>query len=175
MAVAVRVVRWVDERLEYTLAFLFYVYLTAIIFIEVFRRYFLNDSSSYGEETAIYAFIWMTYIATAKGVKERSHLAVTVFVDRMGRRGKFAMSMLSDVCFFVLAVVVFYYSVVAMAQSVEFGQTMRGLNWPMWLALIGVPFGWFLIMVRVVQRSIKTIKAYRQDEDIQTTGSDVAE
>ena len=170
-----RAFRWVDERLEYTLSFLFYVYLTAIIFIEVVRRYVFNDSSSYGEETAIYAFIWMTYIATAKGVKERSHLAVTILVDRMGRRGKFAAAMLSDVCFFTLAVVVFYYSAIALSQSIQFDQTMRGLNLPMWLAIVSVPFGWLLITVRVVQRSTKMIRAYVRGEDIQTAGSDIAE
>lgn len=175
MEVALRTFKWVDERLEFTLSFLFYVYLTAIIFIEVVRRYLFNDSSSYGEETAIYAFIWMTYIATAKGVKERSHLAVTILVDRFGRNGKFATAMLSDVCFFVLAAVVFYYSAIALSQSVEFGQTMRGVNLPMWLALVSVPFGWLLIMFRVVERSAKMIRAYIRGEDIQTLGTDVAE
>lgn len=175
MAAAFRTLRWIDERLEYTLSFLFYVYLTAIIFIEVVRRYVFNDSSSYGEETAIYAFIWMTYIAAAKGVRERSHLSVSILVDRMGRRGKFAVAMLSDVCFLILALVVLYYSLVAVSQSVEFGQTMRGTRWPMWLALVSVPFGWSLIIVRVVQRSIETIKAYGRGQDIQTTGADVSE
>lgn len=175
MAAAWRAFRWADERLEYTLSFLFYVYLTAIIFIEVVRRYVFNDSSSYGEETAIYAFIWMTYIAAAKGVKDRSHLAVTILVDRMGRRGRFAMAMLSDVCFFVLALVVLYYSLVAVSQSIEFGQNMRGVNLPMWLATVSVPFGWLLIMVRVVQRSVATIRAYVRGQEIQAAGSDVAE
>lgn len=170
-----RVIRWLDEYLEYTLSFLFYVYLTGIIFVEVIRRYVFNDSSSYGEETAIYAFIWMTYIAAAKGVKERSHLSVSILVDNLGRRGKFITSMLSDVCFLVLAGVVFYYSLVAVSQSVEFDQTMRGLNAPMWLAIIGVPFGWFLIMVRVVQRSFKMIRNYSTGRDILVSGSGISE
>lgn len=175
MEVALRAFRWIDDYLEYTLSFLFYVYLTAIIFIEVIRRYILNDSSSWGQETAIYAFIWMTYIATAKGVKERTHLSVTILVDRFGRNGKFATAMLSDVCFFVLAAVVFYYSAVALSQSIEFGQTMRGVRLPMWLALVGVPLGWLLIMFRVVERSVKMIRAYIRGEEIDTAGANISE
>lgn len=170
-----RALRWVDERLEYTLSFLFYAYLTAIVFIEVVRRYIFNDSSSWGEETAVYAFIWMTYIAAAKGVKERSHLSVSLLVDRMGRRGKFAAAMLSDVCFLILALVVLYYSIVAVGQSIEFGQVMRGVSLPMWLAGIGVPFGWFLVTFRVVQRSIATIRDFSSGQEVQTPGGDISE
>lgn len=170
-----RVLAWLDQRLEYTLSFLFYSYLASIIFIEVVRRYVFNASSSWGEETAVYAFIWMTYIAAARGVKQRSHLSVSILVDRLGRRGKFASMLLSDVCFFALAVVVFYYSLILIPQSIEFNQTMRGLNLPIALATAGVPIGWFLIAVRVVQRSVVTVKAYRRDEEIQTAGMEMGE
>lgn len=172
---AMRALRWVDERLEYTLSFLFYVYITAILFIEVVRRYVFNESSSWGQETAIYAFIWMTYIAAAKGVKERSHLSVSILVDQMGRTGKFVTAMISDICFFILALVILYYSLVAVGQSIEFGQVMRGVSLPMWLAGISVPFGWLLITFRVVQRSVATIKDFTGGEEIQTPGGDVSE
>ena len=162
-----RIIRWLDEYLEYTLSFLFYLYLTLIIFIEVVRRYAFDSSSSWGEETAIYAFIWMTYIAAAKAAKDRSHLSVNILVMRMGRRGKFAADMLSDVCFFVLAAVVFYYSVIPIPSSIAYGQTMLGVDLPIALATVGVPIGWFLVMVRVVQRSVKTIRDYTSGHDIQ--------
>jgi TRAP-type C4-dicarboxylate transport system permease small subunit len=167
--------RWLDQRLEFTLAFLFYFYLTSIMFIEVIRRYAFNASSSWGTETAIYAFIWMTYIAAAKGVKERSHLSVSILVDRFGRRGKFATAMLSDVCFLILAVVILYYSSVAVLQSAELGQNMQGADLPIWLASVSVPFGWFLVSIRVVQRSVGTIKSYLSGQSITTSDSDIAE
>lgn len=170
-----RVLRWLDQWLEYSLSFLFYSYVVLLIFIEVVRRYVFNDSSSWGEETAIYAFIWMAYIAAARGVKQRSHLSVSILVDRLGRRGKFASMLLSDVCFFALAVVVFYYGLIVIPQSIEFNQTMQGVNLPMALATAAVPFGWFLIAVRVVQRSVVTVKAYRGDEELPTAHMDRGE
>ena len=53
--------------------------LAGIIVVEVFRRYGLDAASTWGEETAIYAFIWLSYIAAAKGVRSRRHLAVDTF------------------------------------------------------------------------------------------------
>lgn len=169
------IVKWFDERLEYTLSFLFYSYMTSIIFIEVIRRYFLNSSSSWGEETAVYAFIWMAYIAAARGVKDRSHLSVDILVSHLRGRSKLAVNILSDLCFFSLAVVIFYYSLLSVQRSIEFGQTMRGIDLPIALALVAVPSGWLLIMVRVVQRSIRTITAYANEEDIQVTRRDTAD
>jgi C4-dicarboxylate transporter DctQ subunit len=165
-----RVLKWVDEYIEYTLSFLFYFYLTSIVFIEVVRRYFFNASSSWGEETAVYAFVWMVYIAAAKGVKERSHLSIDILVRHMGRRGKLMVDILSDLCFFILGAVIFYYSLISVLHSIELGQTMRGLNLSIAWATVGVPVGWFLIMVRVVQRFVKTIRAYARGEDIHTAG-----
>lgn len=159
-----KVLKWMDDNLESYLSFLFYFYLTMVIFIEVVRRYIFNSSSTWGEETAIYAFIWMTYIAAAKGVKERTHLSVDVLVRLMGRRGKLFSLILSDVCFFILAATIFYYSLSPIGMNIEYGQTMMGVNLPMALATVAVPFGWLLIMVRVIQRFIKTIKTYRKGD-----------
>ncbi|MGB3634101.1 MAG: TRAP transporter small permease [Rubrobacteraceae bacterium] len=170
-----RIIRWLDDYLEYVLSVLFYLYLTLIIFIEVVRRYVFDAATTWGEETAVYAFVWMTYIAAAKVAKERSHLSVDILVGRMGRHGKFVSAMISDVCFFILAAVVFYYSLVTIPSSIQYGQTMLGVDLPIALATASVPVGWLLVIVRVVQRSVKTIREYTSGQDIQAVGENVGE
>lgn len=165
----VRLLRWLDEYVEDSLCFLFYTYLVLIVFIEVVRRYVFNWSSSWSEETAIYAFIWMVYLAAAKGVKERSHLSVDFLVRLMGRRGQLVSSVLSDVCFVILAVVAIYYSVLIAGTHVATNLSMQGANLPLVLATAAVPVGWILILVRVVQRFINTIRAYAAGEDLGIT------
>ena len=95
MRTSVKCLKWLDQRLEFWLGFLLYAYLAGIIVIEVFRRYVLSAASTWGEETAIYAFIWMSYVAAAKGVRSRSHLAVDTLRDRMPRIGKFCAYVIS--------------------------------------------------------------------------------
>jgi len=63
--------------------------MTIIIGVEVFRRYVLGASSTWGEETAIYAFVWMTYIAAAHRVRGRKHLSVELLRNKMNRTQKF--------------------------------------------------------------------------------------
>ena len=157
-----RLWRWLDSELETTLCFLFYVYLTAIIVIEVVRRYLFDSSTTYAEETARYAFIWLTYIACARGVKRRAHLSIDILSSQFGRTGRFGVYMLSDACFLVLAGVVVMTSIQMVQNNIQFYQTFTGLDAPMWLATVAVPVGWTLIGLRVIQRSLKTIRVYRR-------------
>ena len=110
MRTVVKCLNWLDQHIEFWLGFFLYAYLAGIIVVEVFRRYVLNAASTWGEETAIYAFIWLSYIAAAKGVRSRRHLAVDTLRDRMPRIGQFCAYVLSDLCFFTLAAIVVYYS-----------------------------------------------------------------
>lgn len=160
-----KIIRWLDNNLENYLTFLFYLYLVLIVFVEVFRRYVLGDSSMWGEETARYAFVWMTYIAAAKGVKTRSHLAIDSLITLGGRKLKLTSYILSDICFFILAVVIMYYSMFPVLMNIEFDMAMTGSSLPMAIATIAVPVGWTLIAVRVVQRFLKTIRNYRSQEN----------
>ena len=158
--------RWLDSKIEFWLVFLFYTYMTVIIVVEVFRRYVLGGSSTWGEETAIYAFIWMTYIAAAHRVKGRKHLAVEMIRSRMNRTLKFYAFVLSDICFLVLAVAVIYYSIFSVATNIEFGQNMLGVDLPMALATAGVPIGWTLIAFRVLQRFLLTLRRYKRGQPL---------
>lgn len=160
-APVMRILGWLDQNIEYWLSFFFYSFLTLIIVTEVFRRYVLNASTSYGEEYARYAFIWLAYIATARGVRHRSHLSIDLLRARFGRTGKFVLYLFSDFCFLALAVVIVYTSTQFVIGGIRFDQRFTGSDWPLWLATSAVPVGWTLVCVRVVQRSVALVHAYR--------------
>jgi len=156
-----KLVKWLDENIEYWLCFIFYSYMAGVIVVEVCRRYFFDASSSWGEETAIYAFIWMTYIAAARGVRGRKHLSVEALRHRMNRTQKYCTFVLSDVCFFILAVVIIYYSIFPVLENIQYEHVMFGVDLPLALATSAVTAGWLLIAIRVVQRFLETLQRFR--------------
>ena len=165
---------WLDANVEYIINSVFYAYLAMIVVIEVFRRYVLSNSSSWGEETAIYAFIWMTYIGAARAVRTRGHLSIDILRRNFNRTGHFAVHMLSDICFLILSGVIIWTSIKAVGGVMKYGQTFQGADVPMWLAMIGVPLSWTLIAVRVLQRSYYSIAVYRRGES-ETEGRFISE
>ncbi len=122
---------------------------------------------SRGEETAIYAYIWMTYVGCARRVRDRGHLRVDVLPNRMGRTGNFLVYMLSDLCFLILAGVIIATSLQMVSANIRFHQTFIGADLPLWVATVAVPVGWTLIGGRVIERSVETIRAYHAGLPIQ--------
>ncbi|MEM1261435.1 MAG: TRAP transporter small permease [Pseudomonadota bacterium] len=57
--------------------------MTAIIGLQVFARYVLNDSPAWAEQAALLLMIWYVFIAAAAGVREGFHIRIAVFVDNL--------------------------------------------------------------------------------------------
>jgi len=167
--------RWINERLDYWVNIFLYSYMVIIIGLEVFRRYILGSSTTWGEETAIYVFIWMAYIAAARGVRNRNHLAITIVRDKFNRTATFFCLVLSDICFLILAITVTYFSLNPILTNIKFNQKMMGINLPMALALASVTVGWSLIAFRVLMRFFATLKRFRMGQPLLDKRSEVFE
>ena len=158
-----KAIDWIDRNVEYVLNVLFYAYIIVIIFAEVVARYVLHSSIVWAEETAIYAFIWMSYLSTARLARGRAHLAFTIFRDAMPRGPQLACLLVADLCLATVAVVVVLYMWTPLLDSIAYKQTMQGVNLPIWIATVAVPVGWLVVLVRVLQRARDAIRNYRLD------------
>ena len=153
---------WLDRNVEYWLNVLLYAYILVIVFVEVVARYVFKVSIVWSEETAVYAFIWMSYLAMARLARTRSHLAFTPLRDMMSRGWQLACLLVSDLALGVLAVIVVVYMWRPIADSVSFHQTMQGADLPIWIATLAVPVGWLMVLIRTTQRALDAIANYRR-------------
>ena len=153
---------WLDGNVEYWLNVLLYAYILVVVFLEVLGRYVFKVSMVWSEETAVYAFIWMSYLAMARLARTRSHLAFTPLRDMLPRGGQLACLLASDIALGALSVIVVVYMWRPIADSVDFHQTMQGADLPIWLATLAVPVGWLMVLIRTVQRALDAIGNYRR-------------
>ena len=159
-----RIVQWLDDHAEDALSCVLYTYIITLIFCEVVARYVFHSSILWGQETAIYAFIWLTYISMAKLAKTRSHLAFTAIRDALPPFAQLTLHLLSDLCLLIVCVVILIYVYRPIADSITFQQQMTGADLPLWLATAAVPFGWLLATIRVIQRAVIVVNKYRAGE-----------
>ncbi|MEO7158703.1 MAG: TRAP transporter small permease subunit, partial [Vicinamibacterales bacterium] len=75
--------RVIDDNAERYAMLVFYVFVCAVIVQEVVRRFVLNYSSAWAEETARYAFIYLGYIGAAYAVRERAHIRFDILLQRL--------------------------------------------------------------------------------------------
>ena len=68
----------IEHHPEDWLAFAVFWALAAIVFLQFFTRYVLNDSVAWTEEIARYGLIWVTFIGAVMVTRRNSHIAVAL-------------------------------------------------------------------------------------------------
>lgn len=149
--------RKLDRHGERVLLLILYCFIVLAIFIEVLRRFVLLYSSVWGEETARYAFIYLVWIGAAVAVRERAHIRIDVLLHYLPPRGVAAVNLLGDLLTAVLACFAIYWSMDPVLVSWKFGNVTDGLRIVRVWFLMAVPFGFSLVMIRLVQSMIRDI------------------
>lgn len=156
----------IDRKVERWLLLTFYALIILTIAIEVFRRFALNYSSSWGEELARFSFIYLAWLAAAAAVRDRAHIRIDVLVNLGGPGMKRLAWWLSDIATLVLAVWAVWLSIGPIITSINFGSITPGLRVSQAFFLAAVPIGFALVVTRVLQSMLEDIRRMRRDEPV---------
>ena len=147
----------IDRDGERWLLLSLYMYIVAVIFIEVVRRFVLDYSSIWGEESARYAFIYLVWVGAAAAVRDRAHIRIDVLLTFLPPRGRAVAMLFGDVLMALLAAFIFYLSLWPFLSAVQYGSVTEGLRIMRAWVLFAVPFGFALVMLRVFQSIIRDV------------------
>ncbi len=128
------------------------------MFVEVIRREVFAYSSIWGEEIVRYAFIYLAWIGAAAVVRERAHIRIDVLMHYLPDRGKALLYILGDLVMLGVAVVSVYWSFETVTVSWKFGSVSHGLRVSMVWFLMAVPFGFTLMIFRLIQSLLRDFK-----------------
>ena len=128
-----------------------YSYFCLIILIEVIRRYAFGDSSAWGEMTARYAFVYMTYAAAAEGIRQKKHIRVDLIDKIIKPKSVTLLNIYYDILVTIVAILVIYYSLKLINVQLTFGIVMTAADINMAFAQAALPLGWALILIRITQ------------------------
>ena len=143
--------RFLDGRWIRLFIVIAYSYFCIIIVTEVVRRYVFGDSSAWGEMTARYSFVYMTYMAAAEAIRYRKHIRVDL-IDRLASPNVVTLFKLyADVMTAVLAILIIYFSITLMKIQISVGIVMTAADINMAFAQAALPLGWTLILIRLAQ------------------------
>lgn len=156
----------IDRSAERWLLLTFYALIILTIAIEVFRRFVMNYSSSWGEEVARYAFIYLAWLAAAAAVRDRAHIRIDVLVNLGGPKMKRLAWWLADIATLVLAVWALWLSIGPILTSLNFGSITPGLRVSQAFFLAAVPLGFTLVVLRVVQSMLADVRRMRRGEPV---------
>ncbi len=143
--------RRLDENGERWLMLWLYSFIVMVIFLEVVRRFAISYSSVWGEETARYAFIYLVWIGAAVAVKDRTHIRIDVLMHYLPPRGKAILYLIGDLLTMVVAGFAIYLSMESVLVSWKYESVTDGLRIIQVWFLMAVPFGFTIMLIRLVQ------------------------
>lgn len=138
----------IEHRLEDWVAFGVFWAMAAIVFLQFFTRYVLNDSLAWTEEIARYALIWITFIGGAVVVRKNSHIAVEVLLHYLPVGSARALLALVDLAKLLFIGLLAYFSV-TIVERMQW-QRMVIIDLPMSIVYGGVALGCFLMLLRQI-------------------------
>ncbi len=155
-------VPWVERNLESTIMVVSYLAIGGIIFVEVFRRFVLQQQAPWSTTLPPFLFLIMTWFGCSYNVKLRTHLAFAEFRTNMPRAGQMGCLMLDAVLWTVFSWVVFVTSLRVVANSATNFQIMLGTDGIMqWWFLLSVPLSFLLLVARVIENLMIDLRNYR--------------
>lgn len=143
-----------------------YAYFCLIILIEVIRRYVFGDSSPWGEMTARYAFVYLTYVAASEGIRQGRHIRIDLLPNVLTGMAAKILRFYTDALILVLAICIIYYSIELMGIQWSVGIVMGAADVNMAFAQAALPLGWTLIVIRLLQNWTDPLPEALQEQSV---------
>ena len=113
--------------------------MVVLVFGNVVLRYAANSGITVSEELSRWFFVWMTFLGAVVGLQERAHLGTDLLVGRLGRSGKRACLLISQLLMLWITWLIFQGSLAQTRISWGVEAPVSELSMA-WLSGVGVVF-----------------------------------
>ena len=156
-----RALRLLDDNIERYLMLACYVFCCAVIIQDVARRFIINYSAAWSQETAQYAFIYLGWIGAAYAVKERAHIRFDILQNKLPEKLHGYIFIAGEIATIIFAIIALRYSMHTIGVLWQFGGATPVLRVSKIWAEAAVPIGFALIILRSVQSMLRDIADMR--------------
>ena len=156
-----------DRNLERWIIIASYLAITAIIFVEVIRRFVFQVQAPWSTTLPPYLFLIMTWFGASYNAKLRSHLSFDEVRARLPAAGRMGCVALDTVLWLGLALIVITTTLRQTTNSASNFQILLGTdNVMQWWFYAAVPLSWLLLSARVVENFMEDWRTYRSGGEI---------
>ncbi|TNF20285.1 MAG: TRAP transporter small permease [Rhodobacteraceae bacterium] len=150
--------RWLDRNFERYIVGLLLAAIVLLISVNVFMRYVLNDSLSWGEELTLWLFVWFVWVAVSYAFQQGSHVRITFLRDAMGPAGQRAFEVVVDLLVIGFLAVLVVQCLQLMLKPFVLSQTSVVLGLPIPVLYASAPVGATLSILRMTQHLVQTLR-----------------
>ena len=128
-----------------------------VLFLQVLFRYILKNPLVWSEEAARYLHVWIALLGIRFGLKHDAHLRVSFFYNRLSRRKKTVVKLLTDL--FILFCIVLYLpgAVLFLLDQKQIVSSAMGVN--MGLVYAPAVLGFLTSMVHLLIECCRSVSS----------------
>ena len=129
---------------------------TLIITYEVVMRYVFNAPTFWVKELSIYLCMAIGFLGAAFALKNDSHFSITIIIDRLSRKNRRRMRILTNLMGMAYSVVFIYKGGEMAKFSYDIGDVSSGMmEVPLWIPWLLVPVGGTLLTFQFFKKLIE--------------------
>ncbi len=151
----VRAMHFLDGAIVRWFIILTYAYFFLIIIAEVVMRHIFSFSTTWGEMTARYAFVYFAYLAAAEAFRHDEHIKIDFLPNALGENGRKILETYVDLLCICVSGVVIWYSLRVVDVQIMARISMHSLPLNLAFAQAALPLGWGLMIIRILQRLVR--------------------
>jgi TRAP-type C4-dicarboxylate transport system permease small subunit len=130
--------------------------LVIVVLLAVFFRYVLGDSLPWSEEVGRYLSVWVGFLGASVALSKRIHIGVDYFIDRIPKRERRLLKLISEFTILALLSVISYYGIELIIFQIP--QKSPALLISMFWPYLSVPVGTLLMIIQCITLIIEDWK-----------------
>ena len=85
----------------------------AVMTLQVFTRYVLNNSPDWTEEALRYMYVWVVFLGASAAITERTHVSISFLVEKLPRSWQIAVAVMTNLLIVAFLGLLLYWGIVA--------------------------------------------------------------
>ena len=155
MKEGVPMIRYIWNHLEEIFLIPTLAFSVALIFMQVIMRYVFGSSLAWSEELGRYLFVWQIWMGASFAARNKTHLRITIVKDKMSSASQKTLELVVTIVWMAFGLFVVYQGIGLVMKMARFNQISPAMQIPMMYVHMAVPLGCGLMVVRLLENTIK--------------------
>jgi len=139
--------------------------MTVILFANVIGRYIFGKSLKWGEEVCLMLFILSIYFGACGAIRTRQHLRLEIVLGNLKPKTRMILEIVDNVIFACFNCIIMF-GIMPLVMQLYRNKTAAAVTGiPKFMIYIWLPIMFMLMLVRLVQDSVKRYQEWKDDPD----------
>jgi len=152
----VKRIKWFLNNIEAIVCVTLIAVMMILLFCQIIFRE-LGLPLAWTEELSMFCLNWLCYFGASLAIVYRRHMRVDIVVSYLPKRTQQILDIIANIIFIIFAVVVIKQNYILMARYLRGKQLAAATRIPKWIAYAGVPTAFGLMIIRLVQDTVKRV------------------